>query len=55
MLSALPVVTGNCPSCGSEELAVISHSPATREVLVSCECGEQWWEEGVCEDGDESK
>jgi uncharacterized Zn finger protein len=48
MRSRLPVTCGSCPSCGSaDEVRTLSTSPATGEVLLSCECGEQWWEDDL--------
>jgi uncharacterized Zn finger protein len=44
----LPGISGSCVACGSEDVRVLSTSPATAEVLVSCaECGEQVWEDDM--------
>jgi hypothetical protein len=48
MLSRLPVTCGSCPSCRSDDVRTLSHSPATGEVFQSCgECGDQWWEDDL--------
>jgi len=47
MSRGLPVVSAQCPCCGSEDVRTISTSPATGEVLMLCECGEQYWEDDL--------
>jgi hypothetical protein len=44
MSRGLPIVSARCVTCGSEDVRTISRSHATGEVLMLCECGEQYWE-----------
>jgi uncharacterized Zn finger protein len=47
-MRSLPVVSGSCPSCGSDDVRPLSSSPATGELLQHCgECGDQWWEDDL--------
>jgi hypothetical protein len=41
----LPVI-GSCPDCRSDDIQVLSRSPATNEVFAQCcTCGADWWEQ----------
>jgi hypothetical protein len=40
----LPVI-GSCPDCRSDDIQVLSRSPATGEVFCQCQvCGADYWE-----------